>query len=226
MKLIILNRIYHAIISVLCFDTLIQKVKNIIYYESVVLYGYNLRVFNEYKQIPEHFSFVKASLNDIEELYNDPLNTDLRSIKWDLWKEKITDGTWKGFICRDRGHIIAQAFYSKEDIFFGGTKWVVLTLPPKACYGFKLYTRADYRGKGLGQTISSYRWNNAKKDGINKFYTVIYSNNKVSRHNEEKIGGYIIGHVLFLNCRFFNKIIISPLIFLTGIKVKKITEYT
>ena len=53
-----------------------------------------------------------ASLKDVDQLYHDELNNDLISILWYVWKEKILNGVWKSFICKDGNAIVAQAFYS------------------------------------------------------------------------------------------------------------------
>jgi len=201
-----------------------RRLKTIFYYERVVLYGYDLKKGHEY-ELKTNMTLCNAAIEDIDQLFHDKMNTDLTSIKWDKWKEKILNGLWKGFLIKDGQSIIAQAFYSIEDIFLGGTKWVELILPQHSAYGFKLFTRPDYRGKRLGQAITSYRLNYAKMNGIKKFYTAIFSDNKISRHNEEKIGGYYIGSVLFIKCRFFNWIILSPGIIFEGIKIKKISDF-
>lgn len=211
-------------ISELCFN-LIKKIKNFFYYERVVLYGYDLRVNHDFEaRIPDNMKLLSATVKDVEELYYDDLNTGINSIEWNIWEEKISKGLWKGFICKDGDALVAQAFHSMEDIFFGGTKWVVLNLPPDSAYGFKFYTRPDYRGKKLGQAITSFRLNNAQKEGIKNFYTIILHDNKVARHNEEKIGGYPIGSVIFLKCRFFNKVFLTPGLLRAGFRIKKITD--
>ena len=204
-------------------SNLIKRLKNFFYYERVVLYGYDLSVHHEF-EFATDMKLSVSTLKDAEQLYHDELNTDLTSIEWDIWKEKISKGLWKGFICKDGDAIVAQAFYSIEDIFFGGTKGVVLNLPPQCSYGFKLYTRPDYRGRKLGQAITSFRLNYAKKDGIKKYFTIIFSDNKVSRHNEEKIGGYLVGSVMFLSCRFFNKVFLTPGILRAGLRIKRISD--
>jgi len=205
-------------------SSLIKKIRDFFYYERVVLYAYDLSMHHDFETIP-NLRCSLASLKDVDQLYHDELNNDLISIQWDLWKGKISNGVWRGFICKDGDSIVAQAFYSIEDIFFRGTKSVILNLPVNSAYGFKLYTRPNYRGKKLGQAITSFRLNNAKKDGITKFYTVIYANNVVSRHNEEKIGGYLLGSVIFLKCRFFNKVILTPGIKKERLRIKKVSDY-
>lgn len=201
----------------------IKRIKNFFYYERVVLYGYDLSVHHEFENIA-NLKLGQAILKDVEQLYHDKMNTDLASIEWKLCKEKISRGLWKGFICKNGDEIVAQAFYSTEDIFFGGTKWVVLKLPLNSAYGFKLFTRSDYRGKKLGQAITSFRLNHAKKEGLEKFFTVIYSNNAVSRHNEEKIGGFLVGSIIFLSCRYFNRVILSPGVIKAGLRLKSISD--
>ena len=203
---------------------LINKAKNLFYYERVVLYGYVLTEYHEFETNID-YELCKATLQDIEQLYNDENNTDLTSIDWDLWKEKVSGDIWKGFLVKDGKSIVAQAFYSTEDIFFGGTKWVTLNMPESSAYGFKLFARPDYRGKRLGQAVTSFRLNCAKKDEIKKYYTIIYADNKISRHNEEKIGGYLAGSAIFLKCRFFNKVIFTPGIYKEGIRLKKISDF-
>lgn len=203
---------------------LLKKVKGFFYYERVVLYGYDLGVHHKFES-KTNLKLCKATLMDIEKLYHDKLNTDLASIAWDLWEEKISKGLWKGFICKDGDSIVAQAFYSIEEIFFGGTKWVVLSLPPNSAYSFKLYARPDYRGKKLGQAITSFRLNNAKLEGIKKFYSIISANNVITRHNEEKIGGFLVGSIVFLSCRFFNRVFLTPSIRVKGFKFKQIKDF-
>jgi len=203
---------------------LIKKITKFFYYERVVLYGYDLDRYHELESKTD-MRLCKATLEDVEQLYHDKMNTDLTSIKLKLWQEKISNGLWKGFLIKDGVSTVAQAFYSEEDIFFGGTKWVTLNMPPNSAYGFKLYTRPDYRGRKLGQAVTSFRLNCAKKDGIKKYYTIIFADNKISRHNEEKIGGYLVGSAIFLKCRFFNKVFLSPGIYWEGIKVKEISDY-
>ena len=202
-------------------SNIIKRLRNFLYYERVVLYGYDLSVHHDV-EARMNMKLGPASLKDIKQLYHDKLNTDLTSIRWDLWEEKISSGLWKGFICKDGDAIVAQAFNSIEDIFFGGTKWVVLNLPPNYAYGFKYYVRPDYRGRKIGQAISSLRLNHAKREGLN-FVTIITSDNKVSRHTAEKKGGYIIGSVIFLSCRFFNKVILTPGILREGFRIKRIS---
>lgn len=204
-------------------SNLIKRLKNFFYYERVVLYGYDLSVHHEF-EFATDMKLYTATLKDVEQLYHDELNTDLTSIEWDIWKEKISNGLWKGFICKDGDSIVAQAFYSTEDIFVTGTKRVILSMPQNYAYGFKLFARPDYRGRRLGQAITSFRLNNAKKAGINKFFTIIYADNVVSRHNEEKIGGYVAGSIIFISCSFFNKVILTPGILLRGFRVKEISN--
>lgn len=204
--------------------SLIKKIIKFFYYERVVLYGYDLRVMHDF-EFKTDMRMRKASLEDVEKLYQDELNTDITSIPLKVWKEKILKGLWKGFILLDGNAIVAQAFYSVEDVFVGGTKRVLLNLPLDSAYGFKLFTRPDYRGKKLGQAITSFRLNNAKKEGIKKFYTIIYADNVVSRHNEEKIGGYLVGSIIFLKCRFFNKVFFTPGIGRAGFTVKEIRDF-
>lgn len=151
-----------------------EKIKNFFYYERVVLYGYDLTEHHELESKTD-MRLCKASMEDVEQLYHDKMNTDLKSIDWHLWKEKVSKGLWKGFLVKDGDSIVAQAFYSTENIFFGGTKKVTLTMPPNSAYGFKLYARPDYRGKKLGQAVTSFRLNSAKKAGITKYYTIIYA---------------------------------------------------
>ncbi len=194
------------------------------YHERVVLYGYDLRVKHDFESKTD-MTMRKASLQDVEKLYQDQQNTDITSIPWQVWKEKISKGLWKGFILLDGNAIAAQAFYSIEDVFVGGTKRVLLNLPLDSAYGFKLFARPDYRGRKLGQAITSFRLNNAKKEGIKKFYTIIYAGNIVSRHNEEKIGGYLVGSIIFLECRFFNKVFFTPGIRREGFTVKEIRDF-
>lgn len=198
---------------------IIKKVKNFFYYERSVLYGYDLSKYHEL-ELKTDMTLCKAAVEDVEQLYYDEMNTDLTSIKLDLWKEKISNGLWKGFLIKDGDSIVAQAFYSIEDIFFGGTKWVTLDMPPNSAYGFKLFARPDYRGRKLGQAVTSFRLNCAKKDGIKKYYTIIFADNKISRHNEEKIGGFLVGSIIFLKCRFFNKVFLTPGIYMDGLRTK------
>lgn len=205
-------------------NKLYKKIKNFLYYQRIVLYGYDLNKVHNFESM-KRYTFHVASVKDLEETYVDEVNTDLRSISLSLWKKKITEGLWKGFMCKDGQMVVAQAFFSVEDAFFGGTKWVVLTMPPNSAYGFKLYTRPDYRGQKLGQAITSFRLNSAKNGGVERFYTVINSGNEVSRHNEEKIGGYLIGSVIFVKCRFFNIVLISPYIYMEGFRPKEIRRY-
>ena len=203
---------------------IIKKVKNFFYYERVVLYGYDLSKYHELESKTD-MTLCKAAMEDVEQLYHDKMNTDLTSIKLDLWKEKISNGLWKGFLIKDGDSIVAQAFYSTEDIFFGGTKWVTLHMPPNSAYGFKLFARSDYRGRKLGQAVTSFRLNSAKKDGIKKYYTIIFADNKISIHNEEKIGGFLVGSIIFLKCRFFNKVFLTPGIYFDGLRVKEISFF-
>ncbi len=205
-------------------SSLIHKIKKFFYYERVVLYGYDLSQYHEFESKTD-FTLCVATVGDVEQLYHDKMNTDLTSIPLERWKEKIANGLWKGFLIKDGESVVAQAFYSTEDIFFGGTKWVTLRMPEKSAYGFKLFARPDYRGRKLGQAVTSFRLNYAKKEGIKKYYTIIYADNKISRHNEEKIGGYLAGSVVFLKCRFFNKAFLSPGVYKEGVRVKQITDY-
>lgn len=205
-------------------ELITKLLKRFFYYERVVLYGYDLTMYHELESKID-YDLCKATLQDIEDLYYDEKNTDLKSIDFDLWKEKISNGLWKGFLIKDGKAIVAQAFYGVEDIFFGGTKWVSLKMPGNSAYGFKLFARPDYRGKRLGQAVTSFRLNCAKQDGIKKYYTIIYADNKISRHNEEKIGGYLAGSIIFLKCRFFNKVILSPGIYKEGVRINTTTEY-
>ena len=202
----------------------LKKILRFFYYERVVLYGYNLTQKHEFETKVD-YELCDASLQDVENLYNDENNTDLTSVDWNSWKEKISSGIWKGFLVKDGKYIVAQAFYSTDNIFFGGTKWVELNLPENAAYGFKLFARPDYRGKKLGQAVTSFRLNSAKKNGIKKYYTIIFARNKISRHNEEKIGGYLAGSIIFFKCRFFNKVFITPGIYKEGISVKTIKDF-
>lgn len=204
--------------------SLLKKIIRFFYYERVVLYGYDLTKQHKYES-KTGMKLCNASMEDIDLLFHDKMNTDITTIKYDLWKEKISNGSWKGYLIKNGQEIVAQAFYSIEDIFFGGTKWVELTLPEGSAYGFKLFARPDYRGKGLGQAITSFRLNSAKNQGVKKFYTIILSHNKVSRHNEEKIGGYYIGSVLFIKCRYFNWVLLSPGIIIEGLKKKQISVF-
>ena len=204
--------------------SLIIKIKKFFYYERLVLYGYDLRVQHDFES-KTNMEMCQASLEDINELYHDVSNRDITSIEWDVWKEKISKGLWKGFILKNGHTIVAQAFYSIEDVFVKGTKRVVLNLPTSSAYGFKLFTRSDYRGKKLGQAITSFRLNHAKKVGIKKFYTIISANNVVSRHNEEKIGGYLVGSIIFLKCRFFNKVFLTAGIKREGFSIKEISNF-
>jgi GNAT superfamily N-acetyltransferase len=204
--------------------SLLKKIIKFFYYERVVLYGYDLRVRHDFESKTD-MRVGKASLQDVEKLYQDELNGDIKSIPLEVWKEKISKELWKGFILIDDNTIVAQAFYSVEDVFVGGTKRVLLNLPSESAYGFKLFTRPDYRGRKLGQVITSFRLNNAKKEGVKRFYTIIYADNVVSRHNEEKIGGYLVGSIIFLECRFFNNVFFTPGIRREGFTVKEIRDF-
>ncbi len=204
--------------------SIFKRIKNVFYYERIVLYGYDLSAHHFFESKID-YDLCKATLQDVEQLYNDEKNTDITSIPWEKWKEKVANGVWHGFLVKDGEAIVAQAFSSTEDIFFGGTKWVVLKMPENSAYGFKLFARPDYRGKKLGQAVTSFRLNYAKECGIKKYYTVIFADNKISRHNEEKIGGYLAGSILFVKCRLFNKVFISRGIKKEGIRVKKISDY-
>jgi hypothetical protein len=61
----------------------------------------------------------------------------------------------------------------------------------------------------------------AKLAGIKGFFTVINSNNFVSRHNEEKIGGYRMGSIVFLKCRYFNKAFLTLGLIKRGISFRE-----
>jgi GNAT superfamily N-acetyltransferase len=201
-----------------------KRLKNFFYYQRVVLYGYDLSVHHKF-EFATGMKRYTATLKDVEQLYNDELNTDLTSIEWELWKDKISNGLWKGFICKDGDSIVAQSFYSIEDIFFGGTKWVVLDLPSNYAYGFKVYVRPDYRGNKLGQAITLFRLKIAKEERIKGIVEAINSNNKIARHNNEKMGGYVIGSVIFLSCRFFNKVFLTSGIAKRGFRLKNIDDF-
>ena len=105
------------------FNTLVKKIKNFFYYERVVLYGYDLSTYHD-METKTTMTLCKATMEDVENLYNDENNTDLTSIEWDIWKEKVSKDLWKGFLVKDGNSIVAQAFYSIEYIFFTGTKKV------------------------------------------------------------------------------------------------------
>jgi RimJ/RimL family protein N-acetyltransferase len=181
----------------------------------VVLYAYDLSRDHDY-EFKTSMKVEVARFEDVERLYNDDLNQDIRSIEWKVWKEKISNGLWRGFVCKDGERIVAQCFYSVEDIFLGGTKHVVLSMPAGCAYGFKLFTREDYRGKKLGHAITSFRINNVKQEGIRAYFTAINADNVVSRHVEERMGGFIV----FLKCRFFNKVFLSPWLIKRGFVFK------
>ena len=109
-------------------------------------------------------------------------------------------------------------------MFFGGTKHVVLNLPTKYVYGFKYYVRTDYRGRKIGQAVSSLRLNYAKREGLN-FVTAINSFNKVSRHTSQKKGGYPIGSIIFLKSYFCNVVIPTPGVKREGFKIISMSDY-
>ena len=186
-----------------------KRFKDFFYYQRVVIYANDLSKDHAF-ELNSSMQIAEATLEDIERLYNDDLNQDIKSIDWEIWKENISKGLWRGFVCKDGESIVAQTFYSLVDIFFGGTKWVVLSIPPGWAYGFKLYTREDYRGKKMGQAITSFKIIRMKQEGLRGYFGVINSDNVISRRVREKMGGYKIGSIVFLKCRYFNKVFLSP----------------
>ena len=201
------------------FLIIFKKVEHFFYYQRVVLYANDLGTDIDYES-KTNMKLEVAKLEDVKRLYNDDSNQDIKTIDWELWEEKFSQGLWRGFVCKDGKSIVAQAFYSREEIFFKGTKWLFFSMPPDWAYGFKLFTRKDYRGKKIGQAISSFRINRAREEGIIRFIWAINSDNEVARGIQEKLGGYKIGSIVFLKCRFFNKVFFSPWLIKKGFVIK------
>lgn len=193
------------------------------YYQKVLIYRFDVKDYEkEYKSnIPlfiEH-----ASFEDIKEIYENK-EMDLKEVPWDYLTDKFKKSIWKIIVAKIDKKCVAYASYSETEMSFVGTKRIEMMLPQHSIYIFKDFVIPEYRNKLIGKHLGDYRIKALKEEGTTIGFAAVNSTNQVQIHNFGKLGGYYIGFVTFIKCKFFNEVFISKSIVKSGLKIQKIIE--
>jgi ribosomal protein S18 acetylase RimI-like enzyme len=198
-------------------------IRRFVYYQKVLVYGFNAQDYNEEFRAKTPVWIGPASSDDIKELYQNN-DIDLNELPWEFLKEKIASNTWEIIAAKSEGKCVGYASYSTNEMSFSGTKRIEFELPPNTVYIFRDFVLPQLRNLSIGKHLGDFRMKKLKKDGVSVVFAVVNSTNKIQIHNYGKLGGFFIGSVTFVKTKFFNKIFISKSIMKAGLKVKRILK--
>lgn len=201
----------------------INKLRRFVYYQKILLYGFNAQNYKEEFRAKTPVWIGPASSDDIKELYQNK-DIDLNELPWEFLKEKIESNTWKIIAAKSEDKCVGYASYSTNEMSFAGSKRIEFELPPNTVYIFRDFVLLQFRNLSIGKHLGDFRMKKLKKDGVSIVFAVVNSTNKIQIHNYGKWGGFFIGSVTFMKTRFFNKVFISKNIIKTGLKVRRILK--
>ena len=170
-------------------------------------------------KVPKGIQLSPAGVKDICNLHAKP-DFDLMDYPLSMLRQKFSHGLWHGLLAKADNEVVGYAFFTKHEIIFGGSKLVALNLPRQSVYLFRTFVHPSARNMGIGKALVGMRLKLCGQQGLTEAYAAVNNTNMVSIKNCKTLGGKIIGSVFFLKTRFFNWVICSPGLLISGLKSK------
>lgn len=201
------------------FSKIIIRLREAVYYQRVLIFKLSTDHLVGQPLCPEFIQILNATLEDVRKLHSDP-DMDLKDYTWNFLREKIANNLWHCLFAKMDNRAIGYTFYTIHEMTFRGAKKVEFALPQGAAYLFRTFVHPMGRNKGIGKMLGTARLRVVKDKGSIEAYVAVNSTNEVSIHNSKKLGGRVIGSMVFVKTRFFNKAYRSPLLLSSGLKLK------